>query len=155
MKRIVMFMLSMVLLIAGVVSAQNRRGPGGPGPHAGMPGMPRGGSNPLADYLALTADQKAAWETIQSETREALHALHEQERTLAGQLETATDAASIGNLVLQLRGLHTQIQAAREASQTKFAALLTSDQQLKFAAFQAASEFLHQRGPGGGPHPPR
>ena len=154
MKRIVMFTLSMVLLIAGVVSAQNRRGPGGPGPNAGMPGM-RGGSNPLADYLALTADQKAAWESIQSETREALQALHEQERTLAGQLETATDATSIGNLVLQIRSVHTQIQAAREASQTKFAALLTSDQQVKFAAFQAASEFLHQRGPGGGPHPPR
>jgi Spy/CpxP family protein refolding chaperone len=113
MKRIVMFTLSIMLLVAGVALAQSRRGPGGPPPMQ----MHRG-ANPLADYLALTADQKAAWETIQSETRESVHALHEQERT-------------------------------------KLAALLTSDQQVKFAAFQAASEFLHQRGPGGGPHPPR
>jgi Spy/CpxP family protein refolding chaperone len=110
MKRTVMFILSMMLLVAGVALAQNRRGPGGPPPMQ----MQRGGSNLLVDYLALTADQKAAWESIQTETRESLHALHEQERT-------------------------------------KLAALLTPDQQVKFAAFQAASEFLHQRGP----HPPR
>ena len=110
MKRILTFTLSMLLLVAGVALAQNRRGLGGPPP----PMMQRSGANPVAEYLALTDEQKAAWEAIQTETHEAVRALHEQERA-------------------------------------KLTALLTAEQQAKFAAFQAAAEFLHQRGP----HPPR
>ena len=110
MKRIVAFTLSILLLIAGVALAQNRRGPGGPPP----PMMQGAGATALADYLALTADQKAAWETIHEDTRAAMQALHEQQRA-------------------------------------KLMALLTPDQQAKFAAFEAAREFMGPRGP----HPPR
>lgn len=152
MKRVMVFSLSL-LVLAGSAVAQQRRspGPGGPPPGAGFGGPGRGNSEALAIYLGLTAEQKASWEAIQSEAREAAHALHEQERSLADQLEAATDAATIGGLVLQLRALQTQLEAGRDAAQARFSATLTADQQAKFAAFQAATEFLHQRGPGGPP----
>ena len=154
MKRVLVFTLSILFLFAGVVLAQTRR-PGPPGLRGpGGPGLPRGSANPMADYLALTAEQKAAWETIREETRDAIEPLHEQGETLASQLESTNDAAGIGNLVLQLRSIGSQIEAAREAGDAKFAATLTAEQKMKFDAFQAASQFLHRRGPGGPPHPP-
>jgi hypothetical protein len=149
MKRLLVFTLSILFLIAGSTFAQQRRGPGFGGPPPG-----HDNNNALSVYLGLTSAQTASWEAIQLETREAARSLHEQERSLADQLESATDATTIGNLVLQLRGLQTQIEAVRDAGQAKFSAMLTADQQVKFAAFQAATEFLHRRGPGG-PPPPR
>ena len=154
MKRLMVFMLSILIVLAGSAFAQQRR-PGGPPPGAAFGGPGRGNSNALAVYLGLTTEQKAAWETIQSETREAARSLHEQERSLAEQLEAATDATTIGGIVLQLRSLQTQIEAARDAAEARFSAMLTSDQQSKFAAFQAATQFLRQRGPGGPPPHPR
>jgi hypothetical protein len=154
MKRVLVFTLSLLFVFASVAFAQQRRAPGamrGPG----GPGIPRNGADPLAEYLALSADQKAAWEAIRAETHETIEPLHEQGQALAGQLEATTDAAGIGNLVLQLRAVSSQIDAAREAGDAKFAATLTSDQKVKFEAFQAASQFLHRRGPGGPPPPPR
>ena len=156
MKRVMVFTLSLLFVLAGSAFAQQRRGPGpgGPPPGPGFGGPARGNSDALAIYLGLTAEQKASWETIQSETRQAVRALHEQERSLADQLEAATDAATIGGLVLQLRAIQTQLESAREAAQARFSAMLTADQQVKFAAFQAATEFLHRRGPGGPPPSP-
>lgn len=151
MKRVTVFSLSLLLVLAGGLFAQQRRGPGGPPPGAELGGPGRGNSNALALYLGLSAEQKAAWESIQSEARETARALHEQERSLAGQLEAATDATTIGGIVLQLRALQSQIEAGRDAAQARFSATLTSDQQAKFAAFQAATQFLQRRGPGGPP----
>ena len=154
MKRIIAVLLSLTFVVA--VSAQNRRGPGGPGP--GGPGAPGFGGpreNPLVEYLSLTAAQQTSWETIQSELHASMRGLHDQERALAEQLRDATDAAAIGNLVLQIRALATQRDAAKHAADAKFAALLGADQQVKFAAFEAAAEFLRQRGPGGPGGPPR
>lgn len=154
MKRVLVLTLSILFVFASALLAQNRRGPGamrGPG----APGMPRSNANPLADYLGLTADQKAALEAIRAETHEIIEPLHEQGQALAAQLESTNDAAGIGNLVLQLRAVSSQIDAAREAGDAKFAATLSADQKVKFEAFEAASQFLHRRGPGpGGPPPP-
>lgn len=145
MKRIIAVLLSLTFVVAA--TAQNRRGPGG----TGAPGLFAPRENPLVEYLSLTPTQQTAWETSQSELHATMRALHDQERALADQLRDATDAATIGNLVLQIRGLAAQRDAAKDAANAKFAALLTADQQVKFAAFEAAAEFLRQRGPGGGP----
>ena len=155
MKRVLVFSLSLLFVFAGALLAQTRRmGPPGMRGQA-APGMPRAGGDPLAEYLGLSAEQKASWEAIRAETHQTIGPLHEQGQALAGQLEATTDAAAIGNLVLQLRALSTQIDAAREAGDAKFAALLSAEQKVKFDAFQAASEFMHHRGPGpGGPPPP-
>lgn len=152
MKRVAVFTLSLLFVFAGAALAQNRRAPGamrGPG----APALPR--VNPLVEYLALTAEQKAAWEANREEMHEAIEPLHERGAALAAQLETTNDAAGIGSLVLQLRAVSTQIEAAREAGDAKFSALLTPDQKVKFEAFEAASQFIHRRGPGGPPPPPR
>lgn len=145
MKRIIVVLLSLTFVVAA--TAQNRRGPGGPG----APGQFAPRENPLVEYLALTPTQQAAWETSQSELHATMRALHDQERALADQLRDATDATAIGNLVLQIRGLAAQRDAAKDAADAKFAALLSAEQQVKFAAFEAAAEFLRQRGPGGPP----
>lgn len=151
MKRISMAAVAILILMTANVFAQGPR-PGGPGP-GGPPN-----NSALADYLALTNEQKAAWETIQSAFRASADALHAQERTLGEQLRTAldgTDANTIGTLMLQIRSIHQQIRAAKDAADAKFAALLTPEQKVKFAAFQAAVEFLQHRGPDPGPGGPR
>jgi hypothetical protein len=154
MKRISIAALAILILMSTSAFAQGRP-PGGPGPGPGAPGP---NNSPLADYLALTTEQKNAWETIQSDFRATAETLHAQERTLGEQLKTAldgTDATTIGTLMLQIRAIHEQIHAAKEAADAKFAALLTADQKVKFAAFQAAVEFLQHRGPDAGPGGPR
>jgi Spy/CpxP family protein refolding chaperone len=124
-----------------------------PGPRNGGGELgPRGNNSALAEYLSLTSSQKTSWQTIQSELHTTVQALHEQQRTLHEQLQAAlegTDASAIGTLMLQIRALREQIEAARDAADAKFAALLTTEQQTKFAAFQAAAEFLGQRGQDG------
>ena len=85
----------------------------------------------MADYLGLTDSQKAAAESIHEEFRATVEPIHEQ-----------------------IRALHDQIKSARDASDARFLALLTSEQKAKFEAFGAAVEFLRTSGPGGGaPHP--
>jgi Spy/CpxP family protein refolding chaperone len=141
MKRIAVLLLSLTCAVAA--TAQPRRGPGGPPPM----GIPPRADHALADYLALTAAQQSSWETIQSELHASMRALHDRERELADQLRDANDAATIGSLVLQIRALGTERDNAKSATDAKFAALLTPEQQTKFAAFQAAAEFLRERRP--------
>lgn len=150
------FLFISLLLVAIAFGAYAQRGPMPiAGPNGGGPGF--GGpaaSDSLAEYLALTSDQKIAWQTMQSDLRTAIEGLHEQERALGEQLHTAldagsTDAAALGNLLIQMRAIRTQIETARDAADAKFEASLTADQKVKYAAFQAASDFLRQRGPGG------
>jgi len=156
MKRISFIAIAIVVLAAAGLFAQGR----GPAPFGGPGGGgPQGDAHALADYLSLTTEQKAAWQTIQSDLHTSMETLHTQEHALAEQLQTAlegSDASAIGNQMLQIRAIHAQNDAARQAADAKFAALLTAEQKTKFAAFQAAVEFLRQRGPGpGGPGGPR
>jgi Spy/CpxP family protein refolding chaperone len=155
MKRTLLIALAVLLVLTAAAFAQGRGpapngGPGGPPP---IPGLGPD-TNTVADYLSLTAAQKASWESIQSELRTNVQTIHEQQRTLADQLHTAlegTDATAIGTLVLQLKHINNQIDAAREASEAKFAATLTAEQKVKFEALLAAADYLRQRGPGGPP----
>ncbi len=150
MKRITLTALSLFLIATGAFAAGHppQGGPGGPPPGGGNGAL-------LAEYLGLTTQQKASWETIQNELRATMESFRDQQQTLHQQLETAlegTDAAAIGNLMLQIRAIQEQIKAAHDAAHDKFAALLTAEQKVKYNAFEAALEFLRQRGPGpGGP----
>jgi Spy/CpxP family protein refolding chaperone len=150
--------LALLLVVAGT-TAFAQRGPhhGPPPPEgAGAPMIPGLGPDPntVADYLALTAAQRTAWQTIQSELRASTETLREQQHTLAEQLHTAVeggDATAIGNLVLQLKALKGQLDTARDAAEAKFSATLTAEQQTKFAALLAAADYLREHGPGRGP----
>lgn len=150
MKQITLTALSLFLIAAGAFAAGHppQGGPGGPPPGGGNGAL-------LAEYLGLTTAQKASWETIQNERRATMESFRDQQETLHQQLETAlegTDAAAIGNLMLQIRAIQEQIKAAHDAAHDQFAALLTTEQRVKYDAFEAALEFLRQRGPGpGGP----
>ena len=110
----------------------------------------------LSDYLGLTESQKAALRSTEMEFRAATESLHNQLRALHDQLDDAreaNDSAAVASLMHQMRALHDQIRDARKAADAKFAAGLTTGQKTKFEAFQAAVEFLRERGPGGGAHP--
>lgn len=109
-----------VVCLLVAAAAFAQRGPGGPPP-------PRQDPAALAAYLGLTDSQKAAAEAIENDFRATADPIHEQMHTL-----------------------QMQIEAARKAADTKFAALLTPEQKTKFEAFVAAVEALRQRGPGGG-----
>jgi len=150
MKRITVLAISILLIAIGAFAA----GPP-PRPAGGPP--PMGNSDVLAEYLGLTAQQKASWETIQSNLRTTIDSFRDQQRALHEQLETAlegTDAAAIGNLMLQIRAVGDQIKAAHDAAHNEFAALLSAEQKVKFDAFEAAMQFLRQRGPEPGPGRP-
>jgi len=147
MKRLIPITLSILLAALGASAA-------GP-PHPPGPGGPGGPPNDraLAEYVGLTANQKEAWAAIRAETRTTVESLHEQERALHERIRDAVeagDSAAAGTLMLQMRALHAQFETARKSTEAKFAALLTTEQKVKFEAFQAAVEFLRQRGPGGG-----
>ena len=156
MKRFLIITLAVLLTFGAVAQTRTRQaappqgGPGGPG-NAAIPGFGPD-RNVLADYLGLTAGQQASWETIQNELRTSTQALHEQQRTLGEQLraaiEAGTDAAAIGNLVLQVRAIDEQLEAAREAAEARFAATLTAEQRVKFEALLAAAEYLRANAPG-------
>jgi len=157
MKRISVITIAILILVAGGAFAQGRGpAPGGPGAGPGPgPGM-QGDFHVLAEYLGLTAEQKTAWQTIQSDLHTSIETLVSQQRTLGEQLHTAlegSDATAIGTLMLQIRAIREQIDAARASADAKFSALLNPEQKTKFAAFQAAVDFLRQHGPGPGSGP--
>lgn len=145
---------ALLLVAATAAMAQHARRPAPDGAFRTMGGPPADG---LAEYLSLTSEQAANWQAIREESRTQIHALHEKERALAEQLEAAlkgTDATAIGTLMLQIRGIGSQIEAIRTAGEAKFSATLTAEQKVKFDAFQAAANFRRQRGPGPGPGGP-
>jgi len=146
-KRIIPITLAMLLIAAGAFAAPPPPPPPGGGP---------AGAQALADYLGLTESQKATLRSIETEFRAATESLHNQLRALHDQLDDAreaNDSSAVTSLMQQMRALHDQIRDARRAADAKFAAGLTTGQKTKFEAFQAAVEFLRERGPGGGAHP--
>ena len=145
MKRTPILIATLITLLAAF-SALAQQGPG-PGP-----GGPKG--DPLADYLQLTADQRSAWQTAHQDFNTATQALRDQQQALHDQLGTAlqgTDACAIGNLMLQIRSIGDQIQAAHDALEQQLLSVLTPEQKAKFDAFKAAVAFLNRPGPGGPP----
>ena len=133
---------------------------------AAQPGPPPPRRDVLAEYLQLTDAQKSAWQSSRTDFEATVKPLHEQQRALHEQIETAMasatpDTAAIAKLMASIKQIGDQIKAAHEAFEAKLASTLTTDQKTKFQAFQAAREFLQQHGPrpeggpGGHPRPPR
>jgi len=163
MKRTIVAIATFVLLVAGAAFGQNRGF--GPPPGSNQNGasvQPADGPGPmggvLIDFLGLTEDQQAQWQSLHEATRATIEPLIEQQRTIREQIHTAlesgsADATAIGELMIQEYGIGEQIRATHESLQTSLKALLTADQQVKFEAFLAAQKLLG-RGPGGpGPGP--
>ena len=131
----------------------------------GPPPPPRRG-DVLADYLQLNDAQKSAWKSARSDFEAAVKPLHDQQRAAHEQIEQLMsganpDPAAVGKLMVSIKAIGDQIKAAHDALETKLGATLTTEQKAKFQAFEAAREFLQQRGPrpdagpGQRPGPPR
>ncbi len=161
MKRLFIVIIAAMALTASAFAQGRAGGPphgimrtGGPG----FGGPPAG--DPVADYLQLSADQKTAWATAHQEFGDSVQAIQDQIRAAHDQIKTlmdakSTDAAAIGTLMIQVRTLNDQIKSAHDALDTKLKSILTADQAAKYAAFEAALDFLRQQqgprqgGPGG------
>jgi len=128
MKRMVV--LAFILIGAAVAVAQ----------------MPPHGDDPLgraADYLQLTAEQRAQWTAAHADFMTSTQSLLDQRRTTHQALDAlfaakSTDACAIGNAALAVHAVDDQLKAAHEAFKTKLESYLTADQKPKFEAFAAA-----------------
>jgi Spy/CpxP family protein refolding chaperone len=133
-----------------------------PGQRGGHRGDHRGDHfvERLAERLDLTADQKAAWQTLREEHRAEVGPLmtqiHEQREQIQEALESGSaDAATVGQLMINNHQLHERIKASREAMEEAFRALLTTEQQQTLDEIKASRGERGKRGHhghrGGGP----
>ncbi|MCB1054504.1 MAG: Spy/CpxP family protein refolding chaperone [Acidobacteria bacterium] len=170
MKRHTLLTLAAVLLLAtGLVAAAGpgrgscadcpKAGPGfGPPDGAGIAAFAEHRAERLADALDLTEDQQAAWKTLRDDLQATITPLAEQAQEQHTQLRDlldagTTDAQVVGELVLSTHAIGQKIQAARDATEASFRALLTSEQLAKYDELQTrrdehGSRHGH-RGPGG------
>lgn len=135
-----------LLAIGSLAFAQ----PGPPGP----PPMAKG--DPLVSYLGLTAEQKTQWQTARQSFDDSIKPLRDHIDATHQQLEQlmdtkSTDAAAIGNLMIDIRNTHDQIKAKHDALDITLEGFLTAGQKVKFEAFRAARPPM----PPPPPHPPR
>lgn len=112
----------------------------------------------LTTMLNLTPDQQSQATALFTNAAQAESPLMQQMRTAHESLRaaaksnntTAIDqaATTVGNLTAQMIAIHTKADAA-------FNALLTADQQAKYAEMESHGPGMHIRGPGGpgGPGP--
>jgi len=142
-------LLAVALTLAATVAIAQMGGPppGGPG------GRPDPGAV-LAQYLGLTSDQQAAWKSAHDDFRTAVQPLHDQAQAAHKKVHDlissgSTDATTIGNAILAAKTIDDQIKALHDQLETKLESTLTADQKAKYAAFEAAQEFLRAHGPGG------
>jgi len=86
----------------------------------------------LAAVLGLTDEQKAAWATSREDLQTTARPLLKQVWALR------PDPSVVGQKVIALHELRTQLRDARETADNEFATLLTPEQRVKFEAFKAA-----------------
>ena len=138
MKRIII--LTLILITATTVA------------YAQMP--PREMIDRAANFVGLTADQKAQWDAWSKDFMTSVQPLFDQRRTTHQTLEsllnaTPADACAIGNAAIATHSVDAQIKAAHDAFKAKMESILTPDQKTKLEAFLAAQ---HPPEPGH-PHP--
>ena len=121
------------------------QGPGmGPGPRAAA-GQPP--ANALKTYLSLTDAQVQSFKQIAQQTRTTVQPLMQQISTKSKALQDlrrqgSSDTTALGNLVVEIDGLHKQVADARASALTQVQALLTADQKTKLTALEAAAQLM-------------
>ena len=105
-----------------------------------------------ANFVGLTADQRAQWEAMHKELAASLQPLFDQRRTAHHNLEslleaTPADACAIGNAAIAAHSVDAQLKAAHDAFKAKAESILTPEQKTKLEAFIAAEHPME------GPHP--
>ena len=98
-------------------------------------------SDRLADALELSASQRAAFDRLRSERLEAarptLRAMRESGRELRELLDAAKpDPTEVGERMIALHRLRGEVEAAKDAFEAEFVALLTPEQKIAFDALE-------------------
>jgi len=135
MKKIMTFCLSAALLLGATFAVQAQmHGPHGHGDMAAH-------MDHMTKALNLTADQQAAVKKLHAELMakaEPLMAQHHQQqadlKTLMNGVNPNSD--EVGQKTLAANATEQQLKALHEEFKTKFTALLTPDQQAKFAQME-------------------
>lgn len=147
-----MRLLISALLVAGALLAQG----GGPrrafvagGEFIGPPGQPR-----LAEikaYLSLTDSQVQALQQLQKQESDSVRPIFTQmqqkQEALHDALSKSKDAASIGQMMLDIEVLRKQIQDINKKSHDQAVISLTADQKNKLAKLEEATKLqstIHQ-----------
>jgi hypothetical protein len=132
--------LALVALLAAVTLVGQTGHGRGPGAGFGGLSARKGGlSAACIEALALSDSQKASLEALRQEFASDVQTLFEQRRSLHDQIEAALEAANpdptaIGRLVIADHGVAGQIRAAHDQFETRFKALLNSEQLTNYAA---------------------
>jgi Spy/CpxP family protein refolding chaperone len=114
------------------------------------PGPPR--TDELKQALDLKDDQVQKLLDLRRQERDSLRPVFQQigekRRALHDALESgSSDAASLGNLMLEMKSLHNQIKAANDTYRQQALAILTPEQQAKLKPLEDAAKLapaLHQ-----------
>jgi DNA-binding MarR family transcriptional regulator len=117
----------------------------------------------LVEFLGLTEAQQESWRAAHEAHRESISGVLEQlrdNRTALEEAIEAEDALRVGELTLEGRRLHQEMNASLEGLQAQLAGILDEEQAERWEAFKAAREDgpgFGRRGPRGhrrGPHGP-
>lgn len=106
----------------------------------------------LAQKLNLNAEQQASAKQLAEDLKSKMQPLHQAQQALHTQLKAALaapspDAATVGQLVIQLHQGRAQIKPVIEAFHQQFQALLNPDQLAQYKQMLAAHPaFGHHRG---------
>jgi Spy/CpxP family protein refolding chaperone len=98
----------------------------------------------VTQFLALTADQVASWETLIATREDAVGPLRDQLKSTEDELKELLngddpDPNAVGTLVISGKTLRDGIQAARQTYLEGFEAMLTQDQKVKLGAVRRAA----------------
>jgi Spy/CpxP family protein refolding chaperone len=106
----------------------------------------------MAQKLNLTQEQQASAKQLFQDMKAKVGPIHQAQQALHTQLKAALavpnpDAATVGQVVIQIHQNRAQLKPAMEAFHQQMEALLTPDQLAKFKQMQAAHPaFGHHRG---------
>ncbi len=99
----------------------------------------------VTQFLALTPDQSAQWQTLIATREQTIPPLRDQLKALDDQIKAllaqpSPDPAAVGTLVIQAVPIKAQIEAARAAYVNGFEAMLTPDQLAKLNFIRRAAK---------------
>jgi hypothetical protein len=112
--------------------------------HAQQGPIANQGQQQVVRFLGLDEQQVTKWNELLDARGQAVKALRDQikglEEQLRAELAKATpDAAVVGGLVIQIKGLRDQIEPANQAYLDGFEAMLTEEQAGKLGAVRRAA----------------
>ncbi len=105
----------------------------------------------LSKKLNLTAEQQATAKQLGQDLQAKLAPIHQAQQALRTQLKSALavpspDAATVGQVVIQMRQTRAQVKPIFEAYNQQFEAVLNADQLAQYKQMLAAhSSFRHHR----------